>query len=86
MSLIQNGSPAIIVHPSGIIDPSDDGHCHLVALLKDYYEEKLTSIVKGGYDFVDVWDVVEASWKPSKKARLEIAVSCSAITIPSAKY
>jgi len=48
MSLIQNGSPAIIVHPSGIIDPSDDGHCHLVALLKDYYEEKLTSIVKGG--------------------------------------
>lgn len=70
MSLIQNGLPAIIVHPSGIIGPYDDGHSHLVALLKEYYNGKLTSIVKGGYDFVDVRDVVDGILKAIDKGRV----------------
>lgn len=70
MSLIQKGLPAIIVHPSGIIGPFDDGYSHLVALLKDYYDGKLTSIVKGGYDFVDVRDVVDGILKTIEKGRI----------------
>lgn len=70
MSLIKKGLPAIIVHPSGIIGPYDDGHSHLVALLKDYYDGRLTSIVKGGYDFVDVRDVVDGILKAVEKGRV----------------
>ena len=70
MSLIHKDLPAIIVHPSGIIGPYDDGHSHLVALLMEYFNGKLTSIVKGGYDFVDVRDVVDGILKAVDKGRV----------------
>ena len=46
-----------IVHPSGLVGPYDDGHGHISALVIDYCCGKLTSGVKGGYDFADVRDV-----------------------------
>ncbi len=48
-----------IVHPSGIIGPSDPGNSHMTQLMIDYYQGKLMVAVKGGYDFVDVRDVVQ---------------------------
>lgn len=55
----EKGLNASIVHPSGIIGPNDLGHGHLTALIIDYCKGALTSIVDGGYDFVDVRDVAE---------------------------
>lgn len=51
------GLDAVIVHPSGIIGPYDDGHNHIVQLIKMYISGKLPAGVNGGYDFVDVRDV-----------------------------
>jgi dihydroflavonol-4-reductase len=46
-----------IIHPSGLTGPYDNGHGHVSALVIDYYNGRLTSGVRGGYDFVDVRDV-----------------------------
>ena len=49
---------ACVIHPSGIIGPNDFGHSHLTQLIKEVINGKLFACVKGGYDFVDVRDVV----------------------------
>lgn len=51
------GLDAVVVHPSGIIGPFDEGNNHLVQLIKMYMTGKLPAGVRGGYDFVDVRDV-----------------------------
>lgn len=57
MDEINNGFKAIIVHPSGIIGPDDEGHGHMTMMIEDYMNGMLTSRVDGAYDFVDVRDV-----------------------------
>lgn len=60
MDAAEKGLDACVVMPSGILGPFDSGRNHLVALIKDFLIGKLTSIVKGGYDIVDVRDVAAA--------------------------
>ncbi len=55
----KRGLDASIVHPSGICGPYDNGRGHLTTLVIDYCRRRLTSGLKGGYDFVDVRDVAE---------------------------
>lgn len=55
----KRGLDASVVHPSGICGPYDNGRGHLTTLVLDYCNRRLTSGLKGGYDFVDVRDVVE---------------------------
>lgn len=52
------GLDACIVHPSGIIGPYDFKISHLTQLIIDTATGRLKAGVKGGYDFVDVRDVV----------------------------
>lgn len=52
------GLNACIVHPSGIIGPYDFKTSHLTQLIIDAATGRLKAGVKGGYDFVDVRDVV----------------------------
>lgn len=54
------GLNACIVHPSGIIGPNDYGHGHITQMILDYLDGRLTTCVKGGYDFVDVRDIAAA--------------------------
>ena len=58
---------AVVVHPSGIIGPYDNGRNHLVQLVKMYITGKLPAGVDGGYDFVDVRDVAEGCLKALEK-------------------
>ncbi len=53
------GLDASVVHPSGISGPHDNGRGHLTTLVIDYSKRRLTSALKGGYDFVDVRDVAD---------------------------
>lgn len=53
------GLPAVVVHPSGIIGPYDEGRNHLVQMVKDFIEGRLPACVRGGYALVDVRDVAE---------------------------
>lgn len=55
----KRGLDACIVHPSGIIGPYDFKTSHLTQLIIDTMTNRLKAGVKGGYDFVDVRDVVD---------------------------
>ena len=44
-----NGLPAVVLHPSGIIGPYDEGRNHLVQMVRDFMEGRLPACVKGGY-------------------------------------
>lgn len=52
------GLDACIVQPSGIIGPYDFKTSHLTQLIIDTATGRLKAGVRGGYDFVDVRDVV----------------------------
>ena len=66
----KKGLNAIVVHPSGIIGPGNYGKGHLSQLIIDYLNNRLTAIVKGGYDFVDVRDVADGILKAIEKGRV----------------
>lgn len=55
----KEGLNACIVHPSGIIGPYDFGNSHLTQLVLDFTSGNLKACVNGGYDFVDVRDIVD---------------------------
>lgn len=59
LEAVEQGLNAVVVHPSGIIGPYDNGNNHIVKLAKDYISGKLLAGVIGGYDFVDVRDVAK---------------------------
>lgn len=59
LDAVKNGLDAVIVHPSGMIGPYDNGSNHIVQLLRMYLSGKLPAGVTGGYDFVDVRDVAK---------------------------
>lgn len=59
LNAVKEGLDAVIVHPSGILGPFDEGRNHLVQLIRSYISGKLTAGVTGGYDFVDVRDVAK---------------------------
>lgn len=47
-----------VIHPSGIIGPYDYGHGHMTGMVEEYCKGRLLAGMIGGYDFVDVRDVV----------------------------
>ena len=59
---------AVIVLPSGIIGPYDEGHNHLVQMTKEYLLGRLPVCVEGGYDFVDVRDVAAGAIRACTRA------------------
>ena len=65
----KRGLNACIVHPSGIIGPSDFGNSHLTQLVTDFANGRLTACVKGGYDFVDVRDVADGILNACNKGK-----------------
>ena len=70
LDMSKKGLNATIVHPSGIIGPGNYGKGHLSQLIIDYLNNRLTAIVKGGYDFVDVRDVADGILKAIEKGRV----------------
>lgn len=59
LDAVKDGLDALVVHPSGICGPGDNGRGHLTALVSDFCTKRLTCGITGGYDFVDVRDVAE---------------------------
>lgn len=55
----KEGLNASIVFPSGLVGPFDQGKGPLTSLIINYAKGKITSGVKGGFDFVDVRDVAD---------------------------
>lgn len=63
------GLRAVIIQPSGLIGPGDEGNTHMTALILAAMEERLPAVVKGGYDFVDVRDVADGILAAAEKGR-----------------
>ncbi len=58
---------AVVVYPSGVIGPCDYKISELGQVIIDYVNGKLIAYVKGGYNFVDVRDVVDGIISASEK-------------------
>ena len=56
--LMANDLWRVVVHPSGMIGPGDYADSHLTRMVRDTVSGHLKAVVTGGYDFVDVRDVV----------------------------
>lgn len=55
----KEGLDVVVVHPSGILGPGDQGRNHVTQLMQMYLNRHLPMGVQGGYDFVDVRDVAD---------------------------
>lgn len=70
MGQIDLGLPAIILHPSGIIGPHDNGRNNAVRSIINFVNKRLPGSPRGGYDFVDVRDVADACIAAVDKGRV----------------
>lgn len=66
---IADGLDAVIVHPSGIIGPHDFGPSRMGRFLLDLSHRSLPALVDGGFDFVDVRDVVDGAIAAAERGR-----------------
>jgi len=55
---VERGLDAVIVHPTGVIGPLDYEPSRMGRVFLKLYQGKLPALVPGGFDFVDVRDVV----------------------------
>ena len=66
----KKGLNLTMVHPSGIIGPGDKYNNNFsVRTVKAMYNGQIPFIIKGGYDFVDVRDVVEGMLLAEEKGK-----------------
>jgi dihydroflavonol-4-reductase len=63
-----SGLNAIVINPTGIIGPNDFAPSYTAKLLLDLYKGKIPALVNGGYDFLDVRDVVNTAIIALEKA------------------
>jgi len=63
------GLDAVILSPTAILGPHDYKPSHLGRSLLDLYHNRLPALVRGGFNWVDVRDVTEATLAARHKAR-----------------
>jgi len=65
---IEKGLDAVIINPTGIIGPHDYQPSHFGEVLLTLAQGKLPGLVAGGFNWVDVRDVVEGAIRAEEKA------------------
>ena len=65
---LERGLDAIIVNPTAILGPHDYGPSAMGRVLLDLYHRKLPALVDGGFDWVDVRDVVAGALAAADRA------------------
>ena len=68
-AVIADGLDAVILHPSGIIGPYDFRPSRMGKVLLDLYRRRLPALVPGGFDWVDVRDVVSSTIAAAERGR-----------------
>jgi len=66
---VKNGLDAVVVCPTGVIGPYDFAPSEMGQLILDFARNKVKSGIEGGYDFVDVRDVVTGHILACEKGR-----------------
>jgi dihydroflavonol-4-reductase len=65
---IARGLDAVIVNPTAILGPYDYGPSAMGRVLLDLYHRRLPALVEGGFDWVDVRDVVAGALAAADRA------------------
>ncbi len=65
---IDRGLDAVIVNPTAILGPHDYGPSAMGRVLLDLYHRRLPALVDGGFDWVDVRDVVAGALAAADRA------------------
>jgi dihydroflavonol-4-reductase len=65
---IERGMDAVIINPTGIIGPHDYEPSYFGEALLSIAQHKLPALVTGGFDWVDVRDVVEGAMRAEEVA------------------
>ena len=68
-ALIPRGLDVVLVHPSGIIGPLDFRPSRMGTVFLDLFHRRLPSLIDGGFDWVDVRDVVAGSIAALERGR-----------------
>jgi dihydroflavonol-4-reductase len=66
---LDRGLDAVIVNPTGIIGPLDEGPSRMGAVFRAIWRLRMTARVAGGFDWVDVRDVVAALRAAAQRGR-----------------
>jgi dihydroflavonol-4-reductase len=64
-----DGLDAVILSPTAILGPHDYKPSHLGKSLLDLYHNRLPALIQGGFNWVDVRDVVKAALATREKGR-----------------
>jgi len=66
---VADGLDAVIVHPVGVMGPGDRGPSRIGQVLLDLEAGRLPMLIPGGFDWVDVRDVVAGALLAEEKGR-----------------
>jgi dihydroflavonol-4-reductase len=66
---IERGLDAIIINPTAILGPHDYGPSAMGRVLLDLHHRRLPALVDGGFDWVDVRDVVAGAMTAAARAK-----------------
>jgi dihydroflavonol-4-reductase len=69
LAAVERGLDAVIVHPSGIVGPNDFKTSRMGAVILDMVHRRLPALIDGGYNWVDVRDVVDGMLAAERKGR-----------------
>ena len=69
LAAVQRGLDAVIVHPTAVLGPIDFKPSAMGQVLLDLYHRRLPALVDGGFDWVDVRDVVAGALAAEKQGR-----------------
>ena len=66
---MEQGLDAVIVHPTAVLGPHDYKGSRMGQVLLDLYHDRLPSLIQGGFDWVDVRDLVATAIAAEKQGR-----------------
>ena len=69
LELARKGLDVVIVNPTGVIGPEDHGPTLAGENLLDFYHGRVPATASGGFNFVDVRDVVQGMMAAMEKGR-----------------
>jgi dihydroflavonol-4-reductase len=69
LAAVERGLDAVIVHPTGIVGPNDFKVSRMGEVILDLYHKRLPALIDGGYNWVDVRDVVAGLLAAEQKGR-----------------
>ena len=66
---LERGLDAVVVNPTAIVGPHDYGPSRMGHVLLDLYHRRLPALIEGGFDWVDVRDVVDGALAAAERGR-----------------